>query len=58
MISKALEHSYGPFLMKPVVKAFVLVLFAIFFSIQLWQLVSKSELGLKYADITEVGTYQ
>lgn len=44
--------------MKPVVKAVVLVLFAIFFSIQLWQLVSKSELGLKYADITEVGTYQ
>lgn len=57
-ISHFLKDVYGPFLTRPLVKAFVIVLFLAFFGIQLGFLVTEAKLGIEYADITKEGTYQ
>ena len=58
VISHFLKDVYGPWLLQPCVKAVVILLFLGFFGLQLGFLVTEAKLGLNYADITLVGTYQ
>lgn len=57
-VTNFMENYYGPFLMKNPVRICVLVIFSIFFGIQLWQGIAETELGIRNSDIMLSGTHQ
>jgi hypothetical protein len=57
-ISTFMEKYYAPFLMWNPVRIAVLIIFAAFFGIQLWQGLAKIEIGIRNTDIMMSGTYQ